>query len=273
VLVPTTCTNVAQGDTSVQYMGETEVALRAQGAPPRGRDVEMETAESWSSPPCAAPSPVPALGPADAPACGPADPKRSRSSSCAALAPAAQPLGHFIAPAAFAKASPFSEPSPAPFAGVPLGQGSPGPMMVATPPLAAPAAGAPAQLAGSWSITPGASSSASSTAPMDACPAITPAPAAAAPRGVDLGAAWRGAAPGAGVLLPSLAPSAAGDPSLEQYYRRQYCIKQDQAYVCHQVVDLDLLHAPPRPAPAAPPGDWASYLRSLAGTLKAKVAP
>jgi hypothetical protein len=86
-----------------------------------------------------------------------------------------------------------------------------------------------------------------------------------------------GAAAGPALLLHGAFTPA--DPALEQYYRRQYSIKSEQAFACHQVVDLPSVTAPHAPhaqqqqAPPAAGSDWASYLRTLAGTLRAKVTP
>ena len=74
------------------------------------------------------------------------------------------------------------------------------------------------------------------------------------------------------------------DPTMQQYYARQYTIKQEQAFPCHQVIDMgphptSTLAGTAGTADQAhhhgsdPMGGWTSVLRSLAGSLKRTLSP
>lgn len=70
-------------------------------------------------------------------------------------------------------------------------------------------------------------------------------------------------------------PSTGGmdDPTMQQYYLRQYTIKQEQAFPCHHVVDLGTACAAGEQPREQGSVAWISMLRSIADTLKRTVSP
>jgi len=57
---------------------------------------------------------------------------------------------------------------------------------------------------------------------------------------------------------------------LQDYYSRQYAIKQEQAFPCHRVIDLSDLHSQPH---EDQPSGWSSVLCTIAGTLRRGMSP
>lgn len=78
--------------------------------------------------------------------------------------------------------------------------------------------------------------------------------------------------PGMPVLLHNRSAPVSEDPTLQQYYARQYNIKQEQAFPCHQVIEMGVA-APVADTEHEDYSGWTSMLRSLAGSLKRTLSP
>lgn len=77
---------------------------------------------------------------------------------------------------------------------------------------------------------------------------------------------------GVPVLLHNRSAPVSEDPTLQQYYARQYNIKQEQAFPCHQVIEMGVA-APVADTEHEDYSGWTSMLRSLAGSLKRTLSP
>lgn len=296
--IPVACTNVSQGDGMAHHVGERSIALkqpsRAGSVGPPGTDATHFEKTSDSKRRCTEmPSSSVAAG---------GQPYALRDGNHTPLLASRHSTGHLIARAptpppqsALLHASPYARQGIPVYPGVvlqhqpgaqtgtgivPSVSGALGPLVnttngvtVVTPPIAPPSYPPSGTLLSASSDVSTASLAPMSTGSEGIGSYVLPS---------NDGMGSTVAPPPTSTTIPVLVmqrgsgmPSIGGmeDPTMKQYYLRQYTIKQEQAFPCHHVVDLATVageQSQPREQGSVA---WVSMLRSIADTLKRTVSP